>query len=83
MPQNYNMSDPIVFRCPYTGMNVQSPFSRELGTQGIFESVSCPICTRLHLVDKSSGRVAGEKVKKITGGSIGGRPGPYSPHTAV
>jgi hypothetical protein len=54
------MDRQIVFKCPQTGLNVQlrpatGPPDRT------HESVSCPACTRLHLIDRASGRLLGER----------------------
>jgi hypothetical protein len=52
---------PFVYRCPNTGMNVQGwiaddPTEREGET---YHSITCTICTRLHLVNPKTGRVLG------------------------
>lgn len=54
------MDRQIVFRCPQTGMNVQHRLSNE-PTDRTHESVSCPACTRLHLIDRASGKPLGER----------------------
>ncbi|PSO13966.1 hypothetical protein C7G42_33655 [Bradyrhizobium sp. MOS003] len=50
----------IVFRCPQTGMNVQHRLSEEPGDR-THVSVSCPACTRLHLIDRASGKLLGDR----------------------
>ncbi|MDI3562103.1 hypothetical protein OWC48_16970 [Bradyrhizobium sp. Arg816] len=66
------MADFIVFRCPQTGMNVQThlerqprPGERRPGERRLegrrlegrsFESFACPACTRLHFIDLASGQ---------------------------
>ena len=66
------MADFIVFRCPQTGMNVQThlerqprPDERSLDERRLegrrlegrsFESFACPACTRLHFIDLTSGQ---------------------------
>ncbi|UEM17622.1 hypothetical protein J4G43_031985 [Bradyrhizobium barranii subsp. barranii] len=66
------MADFIVFRCPQTGMNVQThlerqprPDERSLDERRLegrrlegrsFESFACPACTRLHFIDLASGQ---------------------------
>ncbi|UGX99092.1 MULTISPECIES: hypothetical protein [Bradyrhizobium] len=61
------MADFIVFRCPQTGMNVQThlerqprPDERRLEGRRLegrsFESFACPACTRLHFIDLASGQ---------------------------
>ena len=53
-----------IFKCPTTGMNVQhwladAPEAED--SRDSFESVICPACSRLHFVNRSSGRLLGEK----------------------
>jgi len=51
------MADLIVFRCPQTGMNVQTHLEKQEGREGrSFESFACPACTRLHFIDLASGQ---------------------------
>ena len=54
------MDRQIVFKCPQTGMNVQHRLGEEpAGHTHI--SVSCPACTRLHLIDRTTGKLLGER----------------------
>lgn len=51
------MADLIVFRCPQTGMNVQTHLEKQPRLEGrSFESFACPACTRLHFIDLASGQ---------------------------
>jgi len=51
------MADLIVFRCPQTGMNVQTHLEKRQGSEGrSFESFACPACTRLHFIDLTTGQ---------------------------
>ncbi|TYL89278.1 hypothetical protein FXB40_35815 [Bradyrhizobium rifense] len=51
------MADLIVFRCPQTGMNVQTHLEKQQGHEGrSFESFACPACTRLHFIDLATGQ---------------------------
>ncbi|MDE5441297.1 hypothetical protein FXV83_03370 [Bradyrhizobium hipponense] len=51
------MADLIVFRCPQTGMNVQTHLERQPKLEGRpFEAFSCPACTRVHFIDLALGR---------------------------
>lgn len=51
------MVDFIVFRCPQTGMNVQTHLERQQRPEGrSFKSFACPTCTRLHFIDLASGQ---------------------------
>jgi hypothetical protein len=56
------MADLIVFRCPQTGMNVQTHLEKQQGQEGrSFESFTCPACTRLHFIDLATGRPMSRK----------------------
>jgi hypothetical protein len=63
----------ILFRCPYTGLNVpylldddasrrdeNNDVSRQ-DEKSEYEAVTCPACTRLHFINKSTGKTLGEK----------------------
>ncbi|MBB4426179.1 hypothetical protein GGD66_004740 [Bradyrhizobium sp. CIR48] len=51
------MADLIVFRCPQTGMNVQTDLEKQLRQERrSFASFACPACTRLHFIDLASGQ---------------------------
>lgn len=51
------MVDLIVFRCPQTGMNVQTHLEKQQRQEALsFASFACPACTRLHFIDLASGQ---------------------------
>jgi hypothetical protein len=51
------MADLIVFRCPETGMNVQTHLEKHEVREGrSFEPFACPACTRIHFIDLVSGQ---------------------------
>jgi predicted RNA-binding Zn-ribbon protein involved in translation (DUF1610 family) len=54
------MDRQIVFKCPQTGMNVQHRLSDEPSDR-THVSMSCPACTRLHLIERSTGKLAGDR----------------------
>ncbi|MGL9619423.1 hypothetical protein QRQ56_15545 [Bradyrhizobium sp. U531] len=54
------MDRQIVFKCPQTGMNVQHRLGDEPADR-THVSVSCPACTRLHFIDRASGKLAGDR----------------------
>ena len=55
------MTDLIIFRCPQTGMNVQTLLDKqEKDETGIYDAVICPACTRLHFINKSTGKALGQ-----------------------
>jgi hypothetical protein len=52
---------PFIYRCPNTGLNVQG-FVADDPTEGeaeTYQSITCTICTRLHLVNPKTGKVLG------------------------
>jgi hypothetical protein len=53
----------ILFRCPVTGMPTHAWLSDTppAGGADTYESLSCPACRRLHLVNPSTGKVLGSK----------------------
>jgi len=56
----------ILFKCPRTGMNVQHWLAYEPSSAGPpdkYETVVCQACTELHLINQSSGKLAGEPEK--------------------
>ena len=54
------MDRPIVFKCPQTGLNVQHRFTDEPADRTLV-SVSCPACTRLHLIERATGKLQGDR----------------------
>jgi len=55
----------LIFRCTRTGMNflMQMPAAAPTDHPDSYESVTCPACTRIHLVNKTSGRMLGDHDK--------------------
>jgi hypothetical protein len=56
------MDRQIVFKCPQTGLNVQHRLmaaSSEAADTHV--SVPCPACTRLHLINRATGKLLGER----------------------
>jgi hypothetical protein len=53
---------PFIYRCPTTGLDVQGLFadSAPADNTETYESVSCPVCTRVHLVNRTTGRTLGD-----------------------
>jgi hypothetical protein len=49
----------LIFRCTRTGMNVQIQLADADPTDhpDSYEAVTCPACTRIHLVNKVTGRL--------------------------
>jgi hypothetical protein len=56
----------ILFKCPQTSMNVQHWLADEpacTSPRDAYETVICQACTKLHFINKSTGRLAGELEK--------------------
>jgi hypothetical protein len=51
----------FLYRCPNTGLKVQGWVADDpdRGDDATYESVTCIACTRLHMVNPSTGRVLG------------------------
>jgi hypothetical protein len=57
----------IVFRCPRTGLNVQHWMAEEAapdGPQCTYETVICKACTRLHFINRSTGKLLGDDARR-------------------
>jgi hypothetical protein len=53
---------PFIFKCPSTGLNVQEWVDDEDGvSDNEFQGLICPACTRLHFLNRKTGRLLGEK----------------------
>jgi hypothetical protein len=52
---------PFVFRCPATGFNVQHQLDDDPDISATeFEGITCPACTRIHLVNRKTGKLLGQ-----------------------
>ena len=54
----------FVFKCPRTGMNVQHWQADEVApdeAQCSYETVVCNACSRLHFINRSTGKLLGEQ----------------------
>jgi hypothetical protein len=51
----------FIYRCPTTGMNVQgwSVDDTSADEGEVYETVTCLACTRVHLINRSTGKVLG------------------------
>jgi hypothetical protein len=56
----------LIFRCTRTGMNVQIDMPEAAPTDypDSYESVTCPACARIHLVNKTTGRTLADNAKQ-------------------
>lgn len=58
------LMNPILFKCPTTGQNVQwraEEVSSAKGEPVAFKGIDCPACTRVHLMNPVTGKLLGEK----------------------
>lgn len=55
---------PIIFKCPTTGMKVQWETEEDSRIQDdavLYQSIKCPGCTRIHFINRLTGKLLGEK----------------------
>jgi hypothetical protein len=51
----------FVFKCPVTGFNVQHKWDDDPDvSDNEYEAIACPACTRIHLVNRRSGKLLGQ-----------------------
>jgi hypothetical protein len=50
---------PFIFTCPNTNMSVQHSFDDDDENAGDteYEAITCPACTRLHLINLKTGKL--------------------------
>jgi hypothetical protein len=52
----------FVFNCPITSLNVQHWMDDDDdATENVFQGFICPACTRLHFINRASGKLLGEE----------------------
>ena len=63
--RQYHQMAKLVFRCTRTGLNVQVWLPEEPPTDRTdsYEAVTCPACGRVHFVNKTTGKMLGDKEK--------------------
>jgi hypothetical protein len=50
----------FLFRCPATGFNVQHRLDGDPDvSENEYEAIACPACTRIHLVNRKTGKLLG------------------------
>ena len=56
------MENLIILRCPQTGIDVQTLLYKQEQEEArpYCVAVTCPACTRLHFIDKSTGKALGQ-----------------------
>lgn len=52
-----NMAEFIVFRCPDTGVEVQTSIPTESSGARTYQGLLCVACTRLHFIDTATGKL--------------------------
>ena len=58
------MSAMIVFRCPRTGMKVQTLLFKQAANEPkLYEIVTCPACTQFHFINKATGKALGDSAE--------------------
>jgi hypothetical protein len=53
----------ILYQCPRTTMKVQAWLAEETSSapqRPSFEAVTCPACTQLHFINRSTGKLLGD-----------------------
>ena len=50
----------FLYRCPITGFKVQGYSAEETSDENVYEAVTCIMCSRVHLVNPTKGKVLGE-----------------------
>jgi hypothetical protein len=55
----------LILRCVQTGLKVRVwlPETAPTGRADSYEAVTCPACARIHLVNKTTGKMLGDKEK--------------------
>jgi hypothetical protein len=51
----------IIFICPHTDLKTQYCFESSSERDDEYEAVTCPACTRVHLINRKSGKLLGQK----------------------
>jgi len=51
---------PFMYRCPNTGHRVQGFTAEAVSDDNIYQSMTCIMCDRVHLVNPATGKVLGE-----------------------
>jgi hypothetical protein len=56
------MDDLITYRCPQTGMDVHTLLHKQEKDEKarVYVALTCSACTRLHFIDKSTGKAFGQ-----------------------
>lgn len=52
----------VVFTCPQTGFNVRHRLDSDGAPDNEFVSGACPACSRLHMINRKTGKLLGSKL---------------------
>jgi len=65
LPDNAFMGN-VLFKCPTTGLKVQHWIAETPANelQCTYDGVLCPACTRLHFINRSTGKILGDNDRK-------------------
>jgi len=58
-PCSFNQMVSLIYRCPFTGSNVQGWVAEDVSSEEVFVTQECLACTRTHLVNPVTRRVLG------------------------
>ena len=53
------MGRPILFTCPATNFRVQHWLDNDDASEDEHEGVNCPACSKLHFINRKTGKVLG------------------------
>ena len=60
------MARPVSFRCPNSGLMVQSTLSLKAEPNDQrYEPVMCPACRKIHLVNVATGRLLSDEKRQV------------------
>jgi hypothetical protein len=56
----------LIFKCPLSGMNVywRAEEIRPEEAQCTYETIVCQACSRLHFINRATGKLLGEQVRQ-------------------
>ena len=62
--RNAGRMENLVFRCPQSRSNVQVWLPEFAQPEGIdsYEAVTCPACARVHLINRKTGKMLGDRM---------------------
>ncbi len=64
-PRQHGEMAKLIFQCTGTGLTVQVWLTDEAVDADSYEAVTCPACARVHLVNKTTGKMLSDKEEKM------------------